>query len=30
MFQTQGFIFRKMVVYAVMVWYVLYASVKAA
>jgi len=29
MFQTQGFIFRKMDVYAVMVCYVLCASVKA-
>jgi len=26
-FQTQRFIFRKMVVYAVMVWYVMHASV---
>jgi len=25
MFRTQGFIFRKTVVYAVMVWYVLHA-----
>jgi len=27
MFRNQGFIFRKTVVYTIMVWYVLYASV---